>query len=133
MRENILNKIEFIIYVADQKKSKEFYESLLGIKPSLDVPGMTEFDLGESVKLGLMPEKGIARLLSPRMPHPASGSGIPRCELYIKVENAKKYFQRGLELGATMVSPLMPRDWGDTAGYLADFDGHVIAFAEFKI
>ena len=53
--------IEFILYVADQSRSARFYAELLGLAPSLDVPGMTEFTLPGGCKLGLMPEAGIAR------------------------------------------------------------------------
>jgi len=36
-------EVEFILYVADQEKSKLFYQNLFQLEPSLDVPGMTEF------------------------------------------------------------------------------------------
>lgn len=121
---------EFILYVADQEKSKVFYEKLLAITPSLHVPGMTGFNLSANCKLGLMPENGIAKILSNKTPHPSSGNGIPRCELYLKVPNAIDYLKRGLTLGAKEISPFTQRDWGDKVGYLADFDGHIVAFAE---
>jgi len=123
-------QIEFILYVSDQEKSKHFYEELLNIKPSLHVPGMTEFQLSETTKLGLMPENGIAKILGNSIPHPNTVNGIPRCELYLKVKNAEDYIQRGIQLGSKMISPLQQRDWGDKVGYIADTDGHLIAFAE---
>lgn len=123
-------QIEFILYVADQEKSKHFYEELLGIKASLHMPGMTEFQLSETSKLGLMPENGIAKILETATPHPNTGNGIPRCELYLKVKNAKEYMERGIQLGAKLISPMQQRDWGDYAGYIADADGHIIALAE---
>lgn len=123
-------QIQFILYVSDQEKSKHFYEELLSLKPALHVPGMTEFQLSEGTKLGLMPENGIATILSDKIPHPITGNGIPRCELYLKVKNTEDYIQRGIQLGAKMISPLQSRDWGDKAGYIADADGHIIAFAE---
>ena len=125
-----MKEIEFIIYVSDQSKSKDFYEQLLQIKPSLNVSGMTEFELIDFVKLGLMPENGIAQIISNKMPHPNSGNGIPRCELYLKVENADEYINRGIQLGGKKISNLESRNWGDKVGYISDIDGHVIAFAE---
>ena len=77
-------QVEFILYVKDQVRSRGFYRTLLGMEPVLDVPGMTEFDLG-GCKLGLMPENGIARIITPALPNPKTGSGIPRCELYLLV------------------------------------------------
>ncbi len=38
-------RAHFILYVADQKRSTAFYEEVLGMAPSLSVPGMTEFTL----------------------------------------------------------------------------------------
>jgi hypothetical protein len=53
----MIQEIEFILYVADQKRSKLLYSFVLDLKSSLDVEGMTEFMLGQNCKLGLMPEK----------------------------------------------------------------------------
>ena len=125
-----MKEFEFILYVANQDKSKEFYQELLKITPGLDVPGMTEFELADGVKLGLMPENGIAKILMDKVPHPKDGNGIPRCELYLKVENAEAYIRRGIQLGGKEISRFTKRDWGDTVGYISDLDGHIIAFAE---
>ncbi len=126
----MIKAFQFILYVKDQQSSAIFYEQLFQIQPSLNVPGMTEFMLFDNVKLGLMPENGIANLLVPHMPHPSDGNGIPRCEMYLKVENAAVYMQRGIDLGGKLINPLQNRDWGDTVGYIADMDGHIIAFAQ---
>ena len=125
-----MTEIEFILYVADQEKSKDYYEQLLQTNPSLDVPGMTEFKLSDKVKLGLMPENGIAKILQAKTPHPQQGNGIPRCELYLKVPHAEEYINRGIQLGGKEISELQNRDWGDKVGYISDLDGHIIAFAE---
>lgn len=37
-------KAHLIIYVSDQKKSAEFYRATLMMNPTLDVPGMTEWN-----------------------------------------------------------------------------------------
>src|SRR5688572_8848811 len=89
--------VEFILYVSDQERSKKYYEKVLRKTPSLHVQGMTEFDLSETCKLGLMPEIGIAKILGEALPHPAAGNGIPRCELYLFVENIAEVCQRAIE------------------------------------
>lgn len=125
---------EIILYVADQQLSRTFYSNLLRMEPSLDVPGMTEFELTSDLKLGLMPENGIARILKDRMPHPATAHGIPRCELYLLIENHSELYERSIALGAVEVSRIQDRDWGHSVGYVADPDGHIIAFAkEIKV
>ena len=125
-----MDNIEFIIYVSDQAKSTEFYQSILGKPPSLNVSGMTEFILLKSVKLGLMPEEGIEKIIKNKMPQPHLGNGIPRCELYLKVKNPQQYIQRTLKAGGQLISEFQNRDWGDKVGYVADLDGHILALAE---
>jgi uncharacterized glyoxalase superfamily protein PhnB len=123
-------EVEFILYVANQELSKNFYSKVLDASPVLHVPGMTEFQLHSHVKLGLMPETGINKILRGKTPDPASANGIPRCELYLKVPFIDSYIDRALKTGAKMVSETADRDWGDKACYLADPDGHIIAFAQ---
>jgi uncharacterized glyoxalase superfamily protein PhnB len=122
--------VEIILYVHDQKKSAEFYQNILRKKPELDVPGMTEFILSENCKLGLMPNSGIARILKDMTPHPETGNGIPRCELYLHVNDIQLEFDNAVSGGATLISPIEARNWGDTVCYFADPDGHIIAFAQ---
>jgi lactoylglutathione lyase len=121
---------EFILFVQDQQRSRDFYAAILGQLPSLDVPGMSEFELGPSSKLGLMPANGIAKIITPSTPHPSAGQGIPRCELYLLVENAIEFCHRAMRAGALVVSELSPRDWGHRVAYFADWDGHILAIAE---
>ncbi len=121
---------EFILYVADQARSTAFYRILLGRAPVLDVPGMTEFELAPGVKLGLMPEQGIARIISGPLAHPSSAQGVPRCELYWLVDDLKAAMEQAVLAGALEVSPAADRDWGDRVTYYADPDGHVIALAK---
>jgi catechol 2,3-dioxygenase-like lactoylglutathione lyase family enzyme len=118
---------EIILYVQEQAASRDFYAQVLAKAPSLDVPGMTEFELSAGLKLGLMPENGIAKIISPTLPHPARARGIPRCELYLLVEDAQAYCDRLTQAGGMLVSPLATRDWGDAVAYFADPDGHVLA------
>ncbi len=127
-----IKHFEFILYVSNQEQSKLFYQILFNQEPTLNVPGMTEFTLNDYTKIGLMPNDGIAKIVSPTLPHPENGNGIPRCELYLTIENLEEHFSRLLNAGGLLISPISSRDWGDTVGYLADFDGHVIALASKK-
>jgi hypothetical protein len=95
----------------------------------LNVPGMTEFELTSDTMLGLMPEKGIKRLLGEVFPDPGLAHGIPRAELYLRTADPASFHARSLEFGGRELSPLQKRDWGDIAAYSLDPDGHVIAFA----
>ncbi|MCF7802094.1 MAG: glyoxalase/bleomycin resistance/dioxygenase family protein [Candidatus Marinimicrobia bacterium] len=119
-----------ILYVANQPVSCDFYENILRQKPILNVPGMTEFQLTPTHSLGLMPNDGIACILGKTVPHPSTGNGIPRCELYLFVKNLSEWYKNAMHHGAKLVSPIERQDWGDRVAYFADPDGHIIAFAE---
>lgn len=123
-------KTEIILYVRDQSAAERFFTAVLETAPRLNVPGMTEYLLGEGCVLGLMPEKGIKRLLGQVLPDPEAGHGIPRAELYLTVADPIRFHQRALACGAKELSPLLPRDWGDRAAYSLTEDGHVLVFAE---
>ncbi len=119
----------FILYVADQQRSTAFYRSVLGSDPRLDAPGMSEFSLPGGGVLGLMPEAGIRALLGAVLPDPTSGRGIPRAELYLVVRDPAAFHRRAIAAGAIELSPFLPRNWGHSAAYSLDMDGHVLAFA----
>ena len=119
-----------ILFVDNQERSSLFYEKIFRQASDLKVPGMTELNLSDHCKLGLMPNNGIARILANQLPHPQDGNGIPRCELYLYVEDIKLEFDNAINSGAKLISPIIERNWGDRACYFADPDGHVIAFAE---
>lgn len=121
--------VHTILYVADQKKSTDFYSFVLGMAPTLEVPGMTEFKLSDKHILGLMPEKGIKKLLGEKLPNPSQASGIPRAEVYFRVDDPESFLRLAMELGAKELSSIQPRSWGDRAGYVLDPDGHVLVFA----
>ncbi|KAA3597168.1 MAG: glyoxalase [Calditrichaeota bacterium] len=121
------NQTLFVLYVKDQQKSTEFYSRVLDEKPVLNVPGMTEFELGNRALLGLMPEKGMENLLGLKS---IPNSNSPKSEIYLIVENAEELHKRALDNGAKELSPLLPRDWGQKVAYSLDSDGYVLAFAE---
>ncbi|WP_040210974.1 VOC family protein [Clostridium polynesiense] len=124
------DNIIFIIYVINQEKSRLFYEKLLGYKPVLDVPGMTEFQLFDSVKLGIMPTEGIMKILENKIPDPSQAKGIPRSEIYMFVDNPEDYYARLVSAGGKGISKCELRNWGDYAAYGSDLDGNIIAFAK---
>lgn len=125
-----IQRVETILYVKDQEKSTYFYEKIFRKPPDLNVPGMTSFKLSENCQLGLMPGKGIAKILAAHTPHPDEGYGIPRCELYFFVDDLDLEYQNALTAGAKLISPIAARDWGDNVCYFADPDGHILAFAQ---
>jgi lactoylglutathione lyase len=78
----------------------------------------------------LIPEHRIANILEDKTPHPSTGSGIPRCEIYLYTEDLHRFYKRLKESNAIEISPIKDRDWGDKVCYFSDPDGHIIAVAE---
>jgi uncharacterized glyoxalase superfamily protein PhnB len=127
---NHIKLTEMILYVSNQEASSKFYEKIFRQAPNLNVPGMTEFIVSDNCKIGLMPNDGIAKILSDKTPHPETGNGIPRCELYFYVDNIQAEYDNAIKSGAKLISAIANRDWGDKVCYFSDPDGHIIAFAE---
>ncbi len=126
----MINKAHIILYVENQQKGTDFYTSLLNKPPSLNVPGMTEFELSGSTVLGLMPSRGIKNLLGKNIEKPEPTNNQPRAELYLMVNDIEEYIDRAVKLGARKLDELKERDWGHRAIYFEDLDGYIIAFAE---
>lgn len=121
-----------ILYVQDQATSSSFYSKLLGATPSLDVPGMTEFSQNAIPFLGIMPIAGIKKLL-PNVLFSNNKQGSTQCcELYFVVPDVQQKIEESLGLGAKLLSPAIPRDWGHVVGYIQDADGYIIALAQLK-
>ncbi|MBW7844218.1 MAG: VOC family protein [Bacteroidia bacterium] len=121
-------KTHIILFVQDQQISKDFYQTVLATEPTLHVEGMTEFNIGNKIVIGLMPKNGIAKIISPERVF--SDKIISTCELYLYVENVTDEYNRILKLNINCISKLQHRDWGDTAFYFSDPDGHIIAIAQ---
>ncbi|MBL1212205.1 MAG: glyoxalase [Ignavibacteriae bacterium] len=129
MKNSIL-KTHIILYVEDQERSTKFYSAVLEIKPRLNVPGMTEFELGDEIILGLMPYSSAEKLLGKNFKNKNLEKPIPKTELYLITDKPNTFHKRALENGAEEISPLLKRDWGHKAAYSIDFDGNILAFAE---
>lgn len=125
-----MKRVHFILYVQDQDLSTRFYAATLGQEPVLKAPGMTEFALPGDAVLGLMPCAGIKRLLGEAIEDPMRAAGVPRAELYLLTDQPSAVFDRAVQAGGRILSPVTLRDWGDYVGYVADPDGHVLAFAQ---
>lgn len=125
--------ILFILYVKDQTRSKSFYLSLFAANPTLDVPGMTEIPLTDTTSIGLMPGDGIVQILEGKIENPNQNITIPRCEVYVFVDDPDKYYLKAIELGGTGISEGAIQNWGDYVSYCSDFDGNIIAFAKREI
>lgn len=126
----MIKGVEFILYVADQAKSTEFYTKFLNMGPSLNVPGMSEFMLPNGAILGLMPIAGIQRLLDESLLKADWSRTTPRCEIYLTVSDAEAWMERAIGAGGRKLSDVAERSWGHRVGYVADLDFNIIAVGQ---
>ena len=122
-------KAHFILYVRNQIEAAAFYSKVLMLRPSLDVPGMTEFRLSDDAVLGLMPEDGAGRLLG-EPERFLETARRPKAEVYLIVDKPAAFHARAVAAGAREISGLQDRDWGHRVAYSEDPDAHILAFAE---
>src|SRR5688500_6822387 len=119
-----------ILAVADAQRSASFYEAVFGWarNPRVNYENYVELQQGEEQWLGLYEREGFAAASGATLA-PAGGHQTAT-ELYVRVDDVAPLVERLREAGATALSPLGPRDWGDDAAYFADPDGNVVAVAQ---
>ena len=118
-----------VLAVSDVERSKAFYGQAFGWQPHLEWPeSYAELDLPGDDWLGLYRRDGFARSAgaAPAQPRPGEQTGT---ELYVRVNDLDEAIRRLRRAGATRLSALGPREWGDEAAYFADPDGNVVAVA----
>ncbi|MFZ5352581.1 MAG: VOC family protein [Bacillota bacterium] len=124
------NSIMFILYVRNQGISRDLYSKVFDMEPTLDVPGMTEFQLMPGVSLGLMPGDGITSILENKVVNPDTNREAIRCELYVFVSDPDACLKKLVQAGGSSISNGALRNWGDYVAYGCDYDGNIVAFAK---
>ena len=111
-----------IYHVGDLQKAKEWYSTVLGIKPYFDEPFYVGFNVG-GFELGLDPDmKGVSK-----------GNNVVA---YWGVKDAKASYQRMQKLGAKKHSDPQEVGGGIIVATLTDPDGNVFGIIEnphFKV
>jgi len=118
-----------IIFVENQKKSRDFYKEVLDMEPFMDVPGITEFKLADNMLLGIMPSEGLKNMMDLKaIKHWEEGS-TPKCQIYLPVDEPDEYYKRAIKAGGKGIMEGKPTPWGGYICYCMDLDGNLLAFA----
>ncbi len=117
-----------ILAVEDVAASAAFYDRAFGWDRSVDVPVYIEYTLPDGSCVGLYERAAFAKNTGIRP------SGVPAgattcTELYFRCDDLEAAIESLKTAGARVLSPLAPRDWGDTAAYFADPAGNVLVLA----
>lgn len=117
-----------ILAVGDLPRATAFYREAFGWPLAVEAPVYVEFALPAGLRLGLYDRRGFSRNtgLPPATPPAGATTGT---ELYLVPPNLELALARLEEAGGRLLSPLLPRDWGDEAAYYADPDGNVLVLA----
>ncbi len=116
-----------IIYVKDVKKTIEFYEMCFGLKRKFiaETNDYGELETG-ATKLAFaattMAEKNGLKIDGRTLPNGIS----PIFEVAFVSQDVQKDFDTAVEKGAIKVKAPEKKPWGQTVGYVKDFNGVLI-------
>lgn len=119
-----------VLAVSDVARATHFYTAVFGWKREVDAPVYAELPTGAGARLGLYVRMGFARNPGAEPPELPRAGAISPAELYVRCDDAAGTLARVPAAGGRLLSPLSSRDWGETVGYAADPDGHVVAVAQ---
>jgi catechol 2,3-dioxygenase-like lactoylglutathione lyase family enzyme len=122
-----------ILAVTDLDRAVAFYATAFALRERVRAPTYVELALDEERGLGLYRRDGFARNTGTApMAANAHDGEITGSELYFRCDDGVELgaiIERVQRIGARVLSPRAPRDWGDEAAYFADPDGNVVVVA----
>ncbi len=113
--------------ISDLEKSRDFYESGLGWKPSPisdNYKDIVFFKLGTLV-LSLFPREALAEDAKTTPPAGGGFGGITLAHNARDKDTVDRIMERAAKAGATITKPAQNTSWGGYSGYFADPDGHL--------
>lgn len=108
------------LLVEDLAKSREFYETKLGLKLNSQDGGFVDYKLGES-PLALFEKKTATAMFPAQFMSPAGGAVIA-----LQVDNVEQTCLELRSKGVEIFEGPKTTSWGQTVAYLHDPDGHII-------
>jgi lactoylglutathione lyase len=120
-----MKKVNYtIVFVADMKRSIEFYRDVLGFPLKIESPGWSEFAT-EGTVLALHPGAGgtVSEAVGEKTP---AGT----CQPGFLVPDLEAFHQQVVAKGAKCVQPPKMQDFGAKLGIYADPDGLMFSVGE---
>ncbi|WP_170008559.1 VOC family protein [Bacillus fonticola] len=111
-----------ILYVNDVKKTKHFYEKLLGFPIRMEAGTYVEFSTGETILSCNTRESG-REITGLRIPDESRSQTF---ELGVTVADVKVAIDEFRSAGVTILKEPVTKPWGQEVAYVADPDGHYI-------
>ena len=115
-----------ILAVEDLARAREFYERAFGWTPKVAFPVYAEYAVTGGASLGLYERRSFGKNTG-RVPARVAPGEIAGTEVYFRVDDLEGTIDRLTLAGASTLSPLALRPWGEEVAYFADLDGNVVA------
>jgi len=119
-KKNVLRGLATIsFYATDHEGAKKWYSDFLGVEPYFNVPGYSEFRIGDyQNELGIVDSKYAPKNISEK---PAGAT------MYWHVDDLQATFDRLISLGATVHEPITARgDKGFITASVVDPFGNIL-------
>lgn len=118
-----------IFYVQDVAKTMAFYEKAFGIKQAfIDPTGhYGQMDTGAAV-LGFASLE-LAKKNLPQGFRPFSSKELPGCEISFTAKDVHRSLTHAVKMGAELIASPEEKPWGQTVGYVRDFNGILVEIA----
>jgi PhnB protein len=117
----------------DCARAIEFYKKAFGAKEGLRMPGPGGKIVHAEVVIGssrlMMSDEMDPMPGQPGVYKSPKSAGLNTAALFLYVPNVDKWFNRAVEAGCTVRSPLMDMFWGDRFGQVIDPFGHTWGMA----
>ena len=113
-----------VLFVKDVKKSKHFYNSILGQKIIMDFGRNVGFEGGLAIW-----EKAYALNVIWQEKAQNVNVGANNAEIYFETENLEKLYER-LAVEVQVIHSIQEHPWGQRAFRVYDPDNHILEFAE---
>jgi uncharacterized glyoxalase superfamily protein PhnB len=125
-----MNKLGTIIfYVADVAKTIEFFENAFGLERLFIDPTGHYGQLQTGTTALGFASLELARQNLPQGFQRITPKELPGCEISFTAKNVQRSLTLAVKAGAELVASPEEKPWGQTVGYVRDFNGILIEIA----
>jgi catechol 2,3-dioxygenase-like lactoylglutathione lyase family enzyme len=116
-----------ILYVADVRKTIEFWEKAFGLERKMIVESNAygELETGATT-LGFAQHAFLRESLPSGFRAPIAGEPPPPFEIALITDDVEGAQARALKAGATLVQKPVKKPWGQIVAYVRDLDGNLV-------
>lgn len=115
-----------IIFVKNIKESKQFYESVIGLKVESEFESIVFYEN----HFVIHDKEKILHTIFGSQPNNCDVAGSNNILIYFETDNLGESFQKVKENGATIIHPIQKQEWGQRVFRFYDPDKYIIEIGE---